>query len=62
MSEFQFQFEKLEVWQESRKLVAQTYRLLEKFPKSEQYALTDQVRRAVISVPSPSTPRPRHSN
>ena len=28
------------------------YKLLEKFPKQEQYALCDQLRRAVISVPS----------
>ena len=28
------------------------YKLLEKFPKQEQYALCDQLRRTVISVPS----------
>ena len=28
------------------------YRLLKKFPKEENYALCDQLRRAVISVPS----------
>ena len=28
------------------------YKLIEKFPKQEQYALCDQLRRAVISVPS----------
>ena len=28
------------------------YELLKKFPKEEQYALCDQLRRAVISVPS----------
>ena len=28
------------------------YALLKKFPKEEQYALCDQLRRAVISVPS----------
>lgn len=30
----------------------QVYALLKKFPKEEQYALCDQLRRAVISVPS----------
>ena len=48
----EYQFEKLNVWQESRKLVVATYQLLKKFPKEEQFALCDQLRRAVISVPS----------
>ena len=52
MAEFQFQFEKLDTWKESRKLVVQVYKLLEKFPKTEQYALCDQLRRAAISIPS----------
>ena len=52
MEEFQFQFEKLNAWQEARKLVVNVYQLLEKFPKSENYALCDQLRRAVVSVPS----------
>lgn len=37
---------------EARKLVVNVYQLLEKFPKSESYALCDQLRRAVVSVPS----------
>ena len=52
MAEFQFQFEKLDTWKESRKLVVQVYKLLESFPKIEQYALCDQLRRAAISIPS----------
>ena len=52
MADFQFQFEKLTVWQESRKLVKTVYKLLRKFPTEERYALCDQLRRAVISVPS----------
>ena len=52
MESFQFQFEKLNAWQEARKLVTNVYRLLEKFPKTENYALCDQLRRAAISVPS----------
>ena len=52
MIDFQFQFEKLNAWQEARKLVINVYQLLEKFPKTEHYALCDQLRRAVISVPS----------
>lgn len=52
MDDFQFQFEKLNAWQEARKLVVNVYQLLEKFPKTENYALSDQLRRAVVSVPS----------
>jgi len=47
-----YSFERLKVWQDSRSLVKETYLLLQKFPKYEQYALCDQIRRAVISVPS----------
>jgi len=52
MEDFQFQFEKLNAWQEARKLVVNVYQLLEMFPKTENYALCDQLRRAVVSVPS----------
>ena len=52
MADFQFQFEKLRAWQEARQLVGDVYRLLDKFPQREQFALCDQLRRAVISVPS----------
>ena len=39
-------------WQESRSLVKNIYILLKKFPKYEQFALCDQIRRASVSVPS----------
>lgn len=48
----EFIFERLDVWQKSRQLVIIVYKLLEHFPRTEQYALCDQIRRAVISVPS----------
>ena len=52
MADFQFNFEKLETWQVARQLVLKVYKLLRKFPSEERYALCDQIRRAVISVPS----------
>ena len=52
MGDFQFQFEKLDAWQEARKLVASVYKLVEKFPPQERYGLSDQLHRAVVSVPS----------
>ena len=47
-----FTFDKLEVYQKARKLVKQVYLLIKNFPNEEKYALCDQIRRAVISVPS----------
>ena len=42
----------LVVWQTSIKIAKAVYKLTEKFPKHETYALADQIRRAVVSVPS----------
>ena len=47
-----FSFEDLNAYKYSRALVKSIYTLLDKFPYSERNALTDQLRRAVISVPS----------
>lgn len=47
-----YYFEKLDVWQQARQLVVRVYKLLEKFPKEEKYALCEQLRRSVISIPS----------
>ena len=47
-----YSFEKLNVWQEAKKLVVDVYHLLANFPKFEKYALCDQIRRAIVSVPS----------
>ena len=48
----EYSFQKLNVWQEAKKLVVDVYHLLDEFPKFEKYALCDQIRRAVVSVPS----------
>jgi len=45
-------FKDLTVWQESHKLVLQIYGLISQFPKSEQYALADQMKRAAVSITS----------
>ena len=47
-----YDYKQLDVYIESKILVKKVYELLRKFPKEEQYALCDQLRRAVISVPS----------
>ena len=45
-------FRQLNVYIKAKELVARVYELLKKFPKEEQYALCDQLRRAVVSIPS----------
>lgn len=47
-----FSFFDLQAYKEAKLLVKEVYQLLEKFPKYEVYALGDQLRRAVVSVPS----------
>lgn len=45
-------FTDLYAWQEGHKLVLMIYRYTEKFPKSEMFGLTSQIRRAAVSVTS----------
>lgn len=45
-------FRKLDAYIYAKDLVKQVYALIKNFPKEEQYALCDQLRRAVISIPS----------
>lgn len=47
-----FSFEKLDAYVYARALVRSVYQMLKSFPPEEQYALCDQLRRAVTSVPS----------
>ena len=42
----------LVVWQQAMELCESVYVLLRKFPVEEKYALCDQLRRAVVSIPS----------
>ena len=52
MGGIEYSFQKLAVWQEAKKLVVDVYHLLDNFPAFEKYALCDQIRRAIVSVPS----------
>jgi four helix bundle protein len=45
-------YKDLEVWQLSMSLVTDIYSLTKSFPKEELYSLTNQLRRAAVSVPS----------
>ena len=42
----------LAVWQQAMEFCESVYVLLRKFPAEEKYALCDQLRRAVVSIPS----------
>jgi len=45
-------YTKLDVWQKSMDLVVAVYGVTKSFPKEEIYALTNQMRRAAVSIPS----------
>lgn len=46
------QYKELVVWQKAMELAGEVYRLASLLPKSETYALSDQMRRAAVSIPS----------
>ncbi|MFA5010605.1 MAG: four helix bundle protein [Ignavibacteria bacterium] len=42
----------LDVWKKSIDLVAEIYEITKSFPKEEIYGITNQIRRAAVSIPS----------
>jgi len=60
-----FNFEKLEVWQKAIAFAGLVYRLTRLFPPDERFGLTNQIRRAAVSISSniaegaKSQPRPQ---
>lgn len=47
-----FNFEKLEAWQKAIDFADRIYNATESFPKDERFGLTNQLRRAAVSVSS----------
>ncbi|MGV3504127.1 MAG: four helix bundle protein [Adhaeribacter sp.] len=45
-------YTELDVWIKSRSLVNRIYRITKSFPREEIFGLTNQMRRAAVSVPS----------
>jgi len=45
-------FRDLIVWQKSYRLVLEIYKMTESFPKTETYGLSQQIRKAAVSIPS----------
>ena len=49
---YKFLFENMIAWRESRKLVKSIYEITSQYPKEELYSLTNQIRRAAVSIAS----------
>ena len=47
-----YSFEKLEAWQQARKLTLWIYRITAKFPEEEKFGLVSQMRRAAVGIAS----------
>ena len=45
-----FKFEKLKIWEEAVKFASEIYKVTREFPKTEQFGLTSQLNRAVVSI------------
>ena len=45
-------YRQLIAWQKAKTLVTYNYELTKNFPKEEIYGLTNQIRRAAVSIPS----------
>lgn len=52
MNEAKYSYKNLDVYKEAKIFVMMVYKFLKQFPKEEQYMLCNQLRRAVISIPS----------
>ena len=42
----------LDVWKKSMDLVEEVYRFTKRFPETEKYGLTNQIKRSAVSIPS----------
>lgn len=47
---YQYSFEKLEVYKNSRNLTSLIYRITDRLPSDEKFGLTNQIRRAAVSI------------
>ena len=52
MGDLTYSYRKLVVWQKAMRLMELVYTEVRKFPPEEKYALSDQLRRAVVSIAS----------
>lgn len=47
---YKFKFEDLRVYQESLQLIDEIYETVQKFPREELYGLSNQLKRASVSI------------
>ncbi|GAB1358714.1 four helix bundle protein [Porphyromonadaceae bacterium] len=52
MKQYQYGFEKLDVWQDARELVVTIYKLCQSLPANERFGLSSQMQRASVSIVS----------
>ncbi|OGU70842.1 MAG: hypothetical protein A3H45_06315 [Ignavibacteria bacterium RIFCSPLOWO2_02_FULL_55_14] len=52
MSKDQRPHKSLDVWKYAMQLVVRIYRTTKRFPRSEEFGLSSQMRRAAVSIPS----------
>lgn len=45
-------YRELDAWKEARKMTKEIYIITKKFPDDEKFCLTQQMRRAAVSVPA----------
>ena len=45
-------YQQLKVWQKGMDLTTEIYRLVKQLPKEEMFSLSNQMRRAAVSIPS----------
>jgi four helix bundle protein len=50
--QFKPAYKQLDTWQQAMTLVERCYEVTSAFPRSEMYGLTNQIRRAAVSIPS----------
>ena len=50
--EYNFAFEKLEVWQLAKSLAVKIYTITNSFPATERYGIVSQINRAAFFVPA----------
>lgn len=43
-------YQNLDVWKKAFQLAEETHKIIKKFPKEEQFSLTDQMRRSLLSI------------
>ena len=50
--EYQFTFERLDVWKLAKNMAVRIYKITQNFPMKEQHGIVSQINRAAISIPA----------